>query len=78
MTHFVARTTTSFQHDRANETLARIPIVPEPMVGRELRTQRKSLVQMHTVFAFNLGLAYRIELLHLVVSGSLGHLTIKL
>jgi len=64
----------ALQHDRAYEALAWIAIVPEPMVGRELRLHGKTLVQMHTMFAHGSGIGFihrlerRFILLNLVVS----------
>jgi hypothetical protein len=74
MTLLPAAIASALHHDWTSETLARIAIVPQPMVGRELRFQGETLVQMHTVFAHGPGIGFvnRIErgfiLLNLVVS----------
>jgi hypothetical protein len=41
----------------ASETLAWIAIVPQPMVGRELRFQGELLVQMRTMLALSPGIS---------------------
>ena len=74
MTLLPAAIAYALPHDWACEALAWIAIVPQPMVGRELRLQGKTLVQMHTMFAHGPGIGFvnRIEhgfiLLNLVVS----------
>ena len=74
MSLLVAPLASGLQDHWTNETLAWIAIVPQPVVGRELRFQGKTLVQMHTMFAHGPGIGFvnRIErgfiLLDLVVS----------
>ena len=57
MTLLPAAIASALQHDWTSETLVRIAVVPQPVVGRELRFQGKTLVQMHTMFAHGPGIS---------------------
>jgi hypothetical protein len=74
MTLLPAANAYTLPHNWACEAFAWITIVPQPMVGRELRLHGKTLVQMHTMFAdgSGIGFIHRLDrgfiVLNLVVS----------